>query len=201
MSHVRTSLIGLALAGMGFLIWHAVRQANPTRAEKLLTLTQFLSDLDAGKIRRVTIYLDFAALEVTYADGASNFRALVPANYPNLYNRLEAMGVEVEIRERESRVGWISALINAAPFMLVLAFWILVMRQMQKSKVVSYAQPSWNQGEPDVAHGLTLVSRASLHNKIRGIAPSAGTSPECLHCQGENLCRTPGFRGYGIWAG
>src|SRR5918996_383849 len=60
----------------------------------------------------------------------SGLRTLIPTNYPDVYKLLQDKNVTVDIKEANSS-HWVSMLINAIPFVLLLAFWIFMMRQMQ----------------------------------------------------------------------
>ena len=75
-----------------------------------------------------------------YTDG-SKLTTMIPLNYPDLYKTLRDKNVNVEIREASSG-NWVSILINAIPFVLLLAFWIFMMRQMQSggNKALSFGK-------------------------------------------------------------
>ena len=55
---------------------------------------------------------------------------MIPGNYVEIYKILQDHSVDIEIRE-EAGSGWVSVLINASPFLLLLAFWVFMMRQMR----------------------------------------------------------------------
>src|SRR5207344_2805931 len=65
----------------------------------------------------------------------------VPANYPPLYDLLNDKKVNTNIKDTSSG-GWISILPNASPFIVLLAFWIFMMRQMQSggNKALSFGK-------------------------------------------------------------
>ncbi|MCL6507747.1 MAG: ATP-dependent zinc metalloprotease FtsH, partial [Bryobacteraceae bacterium] len=71
----------------------------------------------------------------------TGLRTLIPVNYPDVYKLLREKNVEVEIKEAGSS-HWVSILINAIPFILLLAFWIFMMRQMQSggNKALSFGK-------------------------------------------------------------
>jgi len=76
----------------------------------------------------------------TYNDNAP-FHTLIPANYPEIYKTLEDSGVPTIIKEPNAS-NWVSLLINAVPFILLLGFWIFMMRQMQSggNKALSFGK-------------------------------------------------------------
>ena len=76
-----------------------------------------------------------------YKDDQTGLRTLIPTNYPDIYTLLREKGVDVDIKEATSG-NWVSILVNAVPFILLLAFWIFMMRQMQSggNKALSFGK-------------------------------------------------------------
>src|ERR1035437_8972364 len=69
------------------------------------------------------------------------FHTQVPANYPKLYDLLNDKKVNINIKDTSSG-GWVSILLNASPSIVLLAFWIFMMRQMQRggNKALSFGK-------------------------------------------------------------
>jgi cell division protease FtsH len=65
----------------------------------------------------------------------------IPINYPDVYKQLQDHGVNVEIKDSSSG-NWVSILINLSPFIVIFAFWIFMMRQMQSggNKALSFGK-------------------------------------------------------------
>jgi cell division protease FtsH len=137
-SNVKTAIFWVVLIMVVVLFWTVVRQGHG-RADRPLTFTQFLNDVKANKVKDVTIN----GMEVhgTYKDDNSGLHTLIPANYPDIYKQLQESGVNIDIKEANSG-NWLSVLINAIPFILLLAFWIFMMRQMQSggNKALSFGK-------------------------------------------------------------
>jgi cell division protease FtsH len=114
-------------------------KAGGHRAEKQITFTQFINEVDAGKVKSVNI--SGSEVHGVYQNDSDGLHTLIPANYPEVYKRLEDKGVNIEIKPTESN-GWVSLLVNASPFILLLAFWIFMMRQMQSggNKALSFGK-------------------------------------------------------------
>src|SRR5262249_55882408 len=68
-------------------------------------------------------------------------KTVIPSNYPDIYKVLEEKKVSVEVKEPQSN-NWITLLVNASPFILLFAFWIFMMRQMQTggNKALSFGK-------------------------------------------------------------
>jgi len=137
-SNVKTAVFWVILICVVVLLWTVVRTGRG-RPERQLTFTEFMSEVEAGKVRRVTI----SGIDVRgeYKDENIGLKSTLPANYPNVYTLLREKGVNVEIRETSSG-NLISVVINAVPFVLLLAFWIFMMRQMQSggNKALSFGK-------------------------------------------------------------
>ncbi|MCC6861469.1 MAG: ATP-dependent zinc metalloprotease FtsH [Bryobacterales bacterium] len=137
-SNVKTAIFWVVLICVAVLLWQVVRNAK-TRPEQPLSFTEFITAVEAGKVKKVSI----AGTEVrgAFRDDSAGLRTLIPSNYPDIYKLLQEKGVEIEIKEANSG-NWISILVNASPFILLLAFWVFMMRQMQSggNKALSFGK-------------------------------------------------------------
>jgi cell division protease FtsH len=137
-SNIKTAIFWVVLICVAVLLWTVVRTGK-NRPERAINFSQFLVDVEANKIKQVT----FNGTEVKgdYKDINEGFRTQSPLNYPDLYKVLQEKGVIMEFKEANSG-NWISLLVNASPFILLLAFWIFMMRQMQSggNKALSFGK-------------------------------------------------------------
>lgn len=105
---------------------------RPTTPE--VSYTKFEAYLEAGSITSVEITEReiVATLRQEVADREaenSNIRkVLVPFEDPELIDRLVASGIEVNAK---TRVPWGNILIGVLPWILIIAFWFMIMRQSQ----------------------------------------------------------------------
>ncbi|MBI3472874.1 MAG: ATP-dependent metallopeptidase FtsH/Yme1/Tma family protein [Candidatus Solibacter usitatus] len=138
-SNFKTLIFWGILACVAILLWQVVKQAK-NLPEKKLTYTEFVQQIKAGKFKKVEIASNFE-VKGAYTDQTATIRVLLPANNPKIYEILEENGVEYEIRE-VSGGNWVNILINASPFILLLGFWIFMMRQMQSggNKALSFGK-------------------------------------------------------------
>jgi cell division protease FtsH len=136
-SNIKTAIFWVVLICVAVLLWVVVRTGK-SRPEQQLSFTQFVNLVDAGQVREVTISGN--EVQGALSDG-SGLRTLIPANYPDLYKQLQEKKVDIKIKEANSG-NWISLLVNASPFILLLAFWIFMMRQMQSggNKALSFGK-------------------------------------------------------------
>jgi cell division protease FtsH len=91
--------------------------------------SKFLSDVDAGKIKRVEIQGD--RIVGTYLDNGSSFATYSPGD-PDLVRRLESKNVVIAARPlTDGSTSLIGILISWLPMIIILGVWIFFMRQMQ----------------------------------------------------------------------
>ncbi|HZO51567.1 MAG TPA: ATP-dependent zinc metalloprotease FtsH [Bryobacteraceae bacterium] len=138
-SNVKTLVFWVVLVCVGVLVW-AVIQAGGGKREEALTFTQFLSEVEAGRVKQVSI--NGTELKGVFRDDQSKvLRTVVPRDYQDLYKILRERNVNMEFKEASSG-SWLSLLVNAIPFILLIAFWIFMMRQMQSggNKALSFGK-------------------------------------------------------------
>jgi cell division protease FtsH len=136
-SNIKTAIFWVVLILVAVFLWQVVTRGQK-RTEKAINFSEFMQDVEKGKVHDVTI----AGNDVhgNYNNEPISFRTSVP-NYPEVYKILLDKGVITEYKQADSG-SWISLLVNASPFILLLAFWIFMMRQMQSggNKALSFGK-------------------------------------------------------------
>ncbi|MCC6591236.1 MAG: ATP-dependent zinc metalloprotease FtsH [Bryobacterales bacterium] len=138
-SNVKTAVFWVVLICVAVLLWAVVRNGQGKK-EETLSLTNFLNEVENGRVRQVEISGN--EVKGTYMeDSTKTLRTSIPLNYPDLYKTLREKKVNVVIKEASSS-HWVSLLVNAIPFVLLLAFWVFMMRQMQSggNKALSFGK-------------------------------------------------------------
>ncbi len=126
------------------LLWQVVKTGSPNR-EQELNFTRFLGEVEQGNISEVTIIGTTAApLEIRGKFKGQNnaaFKTIAPTNYPDMFKVLREKGVTINVKE-VSNSSLVSLLIQASPFLLLIGFWIFMMRQMQSggNKALSFGK-------------------------------------------------------------
>ncbi|QHN04579.1 ATP-dependent metallopeptidase FtsH/Yme1/Tma family protein [Granulicella sp. WH15] len=138
-STVKQILIWVFMITCLVCLWQFVARTAGTGKDKNVSVSQMLNDADQGKIADVTVN----GTEVTghYKDDKDLFHTTIPANYPDLYNKLREHGVSITIKDQNVSP-WITALMNLAPVALLLALFLFMMRQMQSggNKALSFGK-------------------------------------------------------------
>ena len=137
-SNVKTIIFWVALISLAVMLI-AVVKTGQGKKEDPLTFTEFLNKVQAGEIKDVTITGD--EVHGDYSNRNQGLATTIPLNYPDLYKTLNEKNVNVTMKPTNSS-GWVSILVNASPFIVVLAFWIFMMRQMQSggNKALSFGK-------------------------------------------------------------
>ena len=138
-SNVRTAIIWVVIMCMAVILWTVIPRGKG-KSTASLSFTEFVKEVEAGKVKSVNVN----GSEVTgiYADDPSaNLKTTLPINYPDIYKTLREKNVNVTIAETSSG-NLISILVNIVPFVLLFAFWIFMMRQMQSggNKALSFGK-------------------------------------------------------------
>ena len=136
-STVKTIIFWVVIAVSALLLWQVVRQANSGQKVQEINFSQFMSEVEQGNIKDVTV----TGQEATgkEANGAS-FHLIVFANYPDMIKKLQEKGVSITVKDVSS--GSWSWLVNLAPLALLAALWYFMIRQMQTggNKALSFGK-------------------------------------------------------------
>jgi cell division protease FtsH len=138
-STVKTVLFWAVIIVSAFLLWQVVRSGSNSQKDKEVNLSQFMSDVNQGIVREVTI----SGQEVRgkYKNDNSGFHLSIPVTYPDIYKTLLDKGVSVNIRDISNGT-WPSWILNLAPLLLLAALWFFMIRQMQTggNKALSFGK-------------------------------------------------------------
>jgi len=119
------AIIALLLIALFQLFSNSSQTAN----SREVPYSQFLSDVDANKVRSVTI--QGQRISGTYTDGSAPFQTYSPGD-PQIVSRLEGHQVQINASPPSDNTNPIwSMLLSFGPILLILGVWIFLMRQMQ----------------------------------------------------------------------
>jgi len=137
-SNIKTLIFWVVLICLAVLLF-AVVQSGKGIKEDNISFTQFLDKVKAGEVKDVII-ADRDA-HGTYQNPQLGYHTQIPINYPQLYDLLREKNVNMTIKDT-STGNWLTILLNASPFIVLLAFWIFMMRQMQSggNKALSFGK-------------------------------------------------------------
>jgi len=139
-STLKSLLFWLVLVVIAALIWEF--SSNLQKTEKQVAFTKFMELVKDGQIKSVTISGNEITSKTASTDSAadSGYRTFAPP-YPDLVKDLRDKNVEIDAT-RESSTSWTMLLLTYAPIVLMVGFWIFIMRQMQSggNKALSFGK-------------------------------------------------------------
>jgi len=135
-STLKNLLFWMVLVVIGVLIWNFSTQLGSR--DRTVSFTEFMTSVDSGQVQSVTITGN--EIRGTTKTGPETFRTYAP-QYDNLVPRLMEKGVQIDAKP-ESPSTLTSVLYTWAPILLMIGFWIFLMRQMQSggNKALSFGK-------------------------------------------------------------
>jgi cell division protease FtsH len=141
-STLKSLLFWMVLIVVGVLIWQFSNTFQ--RAEAPMAFSAFLKHVDNGEVVSVTMTgNELTGVLSTPANGEPNskFRTYAPPQYEGLANKLSDKGVQITAKP-ETTSPWATLLYSWAPILLMIGFWLFIMRQMQSggNKALSFGK-------------------------------------------------------------
>jgi cell division protease FtsH len=140
-STLKSLLFWMVLVVVGVLIWNFSNTFRPGPGE--IPFSTFLNYVEEGKVVKVQIVGNRIKGTTTGTTGNGNeqFRTYAPDMYEGLANKLVERDVVIEAEEPAASP-WATLLYSWAPILLMIGFWIFIMRQMQSggNKALSFGK-------------------------------------------------------------
>jgi cell division protease FtsH len=143
-STLKTIMFWLFIIMLGVLLWTLVSKSGQSAREEEPSYSEFMAQVERGNVKEVTLYLSPNSYEVEgeWREPSKKFRTTIfKESSPDLAKTLQDKQVLINVKE-VTRGDWITFLVNAAPLLLLVAFWIFMMRQMQAggNKAMSFGK-------------------------------------------------------------
>jgi cell division protease FtsH len=137
-SNIKTLVFWVVLICVAGLLITVVRTGQGPK-EQQITFSELLDKVKNGEVAEVSI--SGSEVHGLYQNRQLGLHTFIPPNYPDIYNLLREKNVVIKYNDASSG-NWISILLNASPFIVLLAFWIFMMRQMQSggNKALSFGK-------------------------------------------------------------
>ncbi len=137
-STVKTAVFWVVMLCTAILLWQVVRTGKGP-GEKQFNYSEFRQQVLEGRVSSVTV-TNGAEVEGKLSDNTS-FKVTIPRGYEKILELLEEQKVVTSFQD-SSTPAWASLLLNASPFLLLVVFWIFMMRQMQAggNKALSFGK-------------------------------------------------------------
>src|ERR1700741_4967809 len=127
------------------MLWKLVSSNGQAAREDNPSYSEFMAKVDEGDVKEVTMYLSPNSYELQgeYVRPANRkFHVTIPKEEaPTVTKALRDKAVQLKVKEVRSG-DWVLILLNAAPLILLVGFWIFMMRQMQSggNKALSFGK-------------------------------------------------------------
>src|SRR5712692_8258832 len=150
---------------LGVVLWTMVSRSGQANKEQDLSYSEFMAYVDKGNVKDVTLYLSPNSYEAQgqLREPEGKFRVTIfKESAQDLAKQLRDKGVRISIKE-VTRGDWITLLVNAAPLVLLVGFWVFMMRQMQAggNKALSFGKSR--------ARLLTAQQKKATFKDVAGI--------------------------------
>jgi cell division protease FtsH len=138
-STVKTVLFWLLIGVSALLLWQVVKSARDGQKDKEINFSEFMGNVEAGRVRDVTVDGQQAKGHLT---DNSAFHTTAPLNYPDMIKTLREKGVSLSFRDVNSGSLPLQLLGTWAPLILLGALWFFMIRQMQTggNKALSFGK-------------------------------------------------------------
>jgi cell division protease FtsH len=150
---------------LAVVLWKMASTGGPSAHEDEPNYTNFLAKVQSGSVKDVTIYLspNSAELQGEYRDN-TKFRGVTIANtaIPDVTKAFQDQHVLYNYKEVKD-ANWVSLLFNFGPLILLVFFWIFMMKQMQAggNKALSFGKSR--------ARLLTAQQKKATFKDVAGI--------------------------------
>ena len=137
-SSVRNLVLWVVVLGMVGLVFAVIKNTKPTGAHPDFSV--LVRDVKDGKVEKITLNSVTGDVHGKYKNG-DEFTSTVPHTYNDFTTLLIDKGVTINV-EKDAGGNWVSLLMNAIPFVLLVGFWVFMMRQMQSggNKALSFGK-------------------------------------------------------------
>jgi cell division protease FtsH len=108
--------------------------------QEQISYSQFTAEIEAGNIKKLTFIekevqgelLQERSLQVgTVTKRVRHFRTFMPFEEPELLGRIAERNPEAVVEAKRAQANWLGILASGLPFLLLIVFWLFLMRQMQ----------------------------------------------------------------------
>ena len=138
-STFKTVILWVTLVAVAVVLWRMIQGGPNAGKDQEIAYTQFMSDLNDGKVADVTIEGNVARGKLR--DG-SMYHSVVPATNPTLLKALDDHKDTKTTFKDSQGWNWPMAIIQFSPFILLGVLWFVMIRQMQTggNKALSFGK-------------------------------------------------------------
>ncbi len=133
-SSLKNIVFWVAAGAVIIFLWSVLQ--TPAMIKTEVTFSQFMIDVEGKKVEEVTI--TGAQLRGQYRDGTT-FKTVLPPQYDDLIKILRQSGVAIVVKDA-GKAPWYSYLLSWFPFVMLIVFWVMFMRQQGGNKAFTFGK-------------------------------------------------------------
>jgi cell division protease FtsH len=122
------------------LLWNMLSNVSSSKT-KSLTFSEFMDKVENDQISSAHIAGNVINGDMNLEDGSAytRYESNIPQDYPDLINKLRQHKVNIEV-EKLNKNEWLGILLSWAPFVVLIVFWVMIMRQQGGNKAFSFGK-------------------------------------------------------------
>jgi cell division protease FtsH len=122
------------------MLWNMLSNVSSSKT-KTLTFSEFMDKVENDQISSARIAGNVINGDMNLEDGSdyTRYAANIPQDYPDLINKLRQHKVNIEV-EKLNKNEWLAILLSWAPFVVLIVFWVMIMRQQGGNKAFTFGK-------------------------------------------------------------
>ena len=122
------------------MLWNMLSNVSNSKT-KTLTFSEFMDKVENDQISSALIAGNVVNGDMNLEEGTSytRYESNIPLDYPDLINKLRQHKVNIEV-EKLNKNEWLSILLSWAPFVIIIVFWVMIMRQQGGNKAFTFGK-------------------------------------------------------------
>ncbi len=122
------------------MLWNMLSNVSSSKT-KVLTFSEFMDKVENDQISSAKISGNVISGDMNLEDGTdfTRYEANIPLDYPDLINKLRQHKVNIEV-EKLNKNEWLGILLSWAPFVVLIVFWVMIMRQQGGNKAFTFGK-------------------------------------------------------------
>ena len=122
------------------LLWNMLGNVSNGKTKKV-TFSEFMDKVENNQIISAFISSNVVTGNMNPEENSSyaKYETNIPPDYPDLISILRKNKVAIEV-EKLNKSEWLSILLSWAPFVIIIVFWVMVMRQQGGNKAFTFGK-------------------------------------------------------------
>lgn len=122
------------------ILWSNLGDFSGSKINTLI-FSEFMQEVETGNIDNASIKGNSVTGDMKTAgrSGSTKYKTAIPPDYPDVYSKLIEKGVKTDVEELNKNE-WLTMIFSWAPFLILIVFWIAMMRQQVGGKAFSFGK-------------------------------------------------------------